>query len=124
MSRKAELDVDCRRKQELRINESREDCEKRRRLERERFLARSSNATDDELKARRILIRERFRKRVNNETNEQREARNSKRRDRRQCLKWNNNKGLSDLRKLKKRRLNKNDLRYVFFDLNLYLKFY
>jgi hypothetical protein len=132
MSRKAKLDADCRRKQELRINESREDCEKRRRLERERFLARSSNATDDELKARRILIRERFRKRVNNETNEQREgrnkkrrdnetneqreARNRKRRDRRQCLKLNNNKGFNNLCKLKKRRVTRYELRYVMFD--------
>ena len=136
MSRKAEVDVDCRRKQELRFNESREDREKRRRIDRERVFARRSNETNDQLEARRIVSRERVRKlrnnetneqregrnkkRRDNETNEQREARNRKRRDRRQCLELKNNKGFNNLRKLKKRRLIKNDLRYDIFDLKLY----
>ena len=124
MMRKTKLDANCRRKQELRIIESREDYEKRRSSDNERTLARRSNATGDQVEARRILERERFRKRLNNETNEQREARNRKRRDRRQCLELKNNKGFSNLRKLKKRRLTKNDLRYVIFDLKLYLTLY
>jgi hypothetical protein len=123
MSREAELDAACRRKREVRVIESREDCEKRRRLDRERVLARRSNETDDQLKARRNLSLERIRKRRNNETNEHREIRNRKRRDVRQCLKLNNNKGFSNLRKLKKRRLTKNDVRYVIFNLKVHLTF-
>jgi hypothetical protein len=87
-----------------------------RRLDCERIRRKRSSQTDEEVETALTLRRERFRERRNNETVEQREIRIKKRRERDQSLKLNKNKGINNLRKTKKRRLTKKDLRCIVSD--------